>query len=63
MNEQSIEVIVGKAGEVDIEAIGFTGPACEAATKFLEEALGQVTAKNLTGDFFQVENEQQRESI
>ena len=36
-----IEVTVDTAGEVKIEAIGFKGADCEAATAFLEEALGQ----------------------
>ena len=36
----TIEVIVAPNGEIKIDAIGFTGPDCDKATRFLEEALG-----------------------
>lgn len=35
-----VEVIIGKAGATTIEAHGFTGGACKAATKPLEDRLG-----------------------
>jgi hypothetical protein len=41
----SIEIIVSPKGEIQIDAVGFKGPDCEAATKFLEEALGVVGSK------------------
>ncbi len=37
---KSVEVIVSADGTIAIDAMGFTGPDCEQATKFLEEALG-----------------------
>ena len=40
-----IEIIVGTTGEIQIDAVGFKGPDCEQATKFLEEALGVVGKK------------------
>jgi hypothetical protein len=42
---KTIEVIVSAAGEVEIDAVGFKGPDCERATKFLEEALGVIGQK------------------
>jgi hypothetical protein len=42
---KSIEIIVSLMGEVQIDAIGFKGPDCEQATKFLEEALGVAQEK------------------
>jgi hypothetical protein len=42
---RTIEVIVGTSGEIKIDSIGFKGPDCEKATKFLEEALGMVGKK------------------
>ncbi|HZR21451.1 MAG TPA: DUF2997 domain-containing protein [Verrucomicrobiae bacterium] len=33
---------MGNTGEIQIDAVGFKGPDCEQATKFLEEALGVV---------------------
>ncbi len=45
MNNRTIEVIVSPIGEITIDAVGFKGPDCEKATKFLEEALGVVEQK------------------
>lgn len=42
---KTIEVIVGTSGEIKIDSIGFKGPDCEKATKFLEEAMGVVGQK------------------
>ena len=45
MNKRSIEVIVMPDGHLIIDAIGFKGPECDKATRFLEEALGQIATK------------------
>jgi len=45
MNKPSIDVIVNTYGSLIIDAIGFKGPACEKATRFLEEALCQIATK------------------
>lgn len=37
--------IVSPIGDISIDAVGFKGPDCEKATKFLEEALGVVGQK------------------
>ena len=37
---RTIEIVIGPAGEIRIDAVGFEGPDCEKATQFLEEALG-----------------------
>ena len=42
---RTIEIIIGTTGEIQIAAVGFKGPDCEKATKFLEEALGVVGQK------------------
>jgi len=42
---QSIEIIVSPDGEITIEAVGFKGKGCEAATKALEAALGVVSSR------------------
>src|ERR1039458_3351777 len=42
---RTIEIIIGTTGEIQIDAVGFKGPDCEQATKFLEEALGVVWKK------------------
>lgn len=38
----TIEVLVSPTGEISIDAVGFKGPDCEKATRFLEEAFGVV---------------------
>jgi hypothetical protein len=43
--KRTIEVIVSAEGQIQIDAVGFKGPDCEAATKFLEDALGVVGKK------------------
>ena len=40
--QRTIEIIISPTGEIQIDAVGFKGPDCEQATKFLEEALGVV---------------------
>lgn len=42
---RTIEIIIAPTGELQIDAVGFKGPDCEKATKFLEEALGVVGKK------------------
>ncbi len=41
-----------KKGQVSIDAIGFTGSACEAATREVEEKLGTVTEKTRKPEWY-----------
>ena len=50
---RTIEVIIAPSGEIQIDAVGFKGPDCEKATKFLEDALGVVGQKTKKPDFHQ----------
>ena len=45
MNKRSIDVIVMPDGSLIIDAVGFKGPECDKATRFLEEVLGQIASK------------------
>ena len=45
MNKRSIDVIVMPDGQLIIDAVGFKGPECDKATRFLEEALGRIAGK------------------
>jgi hypothetical protein len=40
-----VEIIIKTSGQLTINAAGFTGSDCEKATAFLEQALGQIAAK------------------
>lgn len=44
---KSIEVDIAPDGEVKIEAFGFQGGACLAATKEIEEALGKASGRKM----------------
>ena len=39
-HHRSVEVCIATDGSIQIDAVGFKGSDCEAATKFLEDALG-----------------------
>jgi hypothetical protein len=50
---KTIEIIIAPGGEIQIDAVGFKGPDCEQATRFLEEALGAVAQKRKKPEFHQ----------
>ena len=47
-----IEITVAPSGQSTAETKGFVGPECQAASEFLEKALGRRTGAQLTSDFF-----------
>ena len=49
---KTIEIIVSPQGETRLETKGFTGQECKAASKFVEEALGERASEELTPAFF-----------
>ena len=49
---QTIEVIVSPTGETRIETKGFSGAACQEASRFLESALGAKTSERLTAEHY-----------
>jgi hypothetical protein len=50
---RTIEIIIATSGEIQIDAVGFKGPDCEKATKFLEEALGVAGLKRKKPEYHQ----------
>lgn len=54
-----IEVVVSPTGETKVQTRGYDGAACLQATKFLEQALGVVTADRKTSEYFQSQHQQQ----
>ena len=44
---KTIRIDIGSDGTLAIDAAGFSGPDCEQATKFLEEALGDIRERTL----------------
>jgi Protein of unknown function (DUF2997) len=50
---KTIEIVVSPTGAVKIETKGFIGGACRQASAFIEQALGQRTAEELTAEYHQ----------
>ena len=50
MERQEIEVIVDKKGDVSLKVKGVTGRKCLDITKDIEQALGNVTSREMTSD-------------
>ncbi len=51
---RTIEIVIAPTGQIQIEAVAFTGPDCEKATAFLELALGTVKEKAKKPEYHQV---------
>lgn len=49
---KSIEVIVTEESEISVEALGIKGKGCSALTKFIEEALGEVTSSKKKPEYY-----------
>ena len=58
---KTIEIIVTPQGKTTVQTLGFTGASCRAASRFLEQALGQRTGEYLTAEFHQAETGQQQQ--
>ncbi len=56
-----IEVTIGPKGETKIETKGFSGAACQDATRALEQALGNRRTERLTTEFHRSSSATQRE--
>jgi len=55
MSDEIIEVIISADGGVKISGVGFSGSACEAATRALEEALGRTVESHRTSEFYEAD--------
>jgi hypothetical protein len=60
---KTIEIIVTPDGRTSVQTLGFTGPTCRDASKFIEQALGQRVSETLTSEFHQAAgvDQQQRQ--
>ena len=56
---RSIEIIVSPDGETTVRTEGYTGSDCLKASRFLEQALGDVQSDQKTAEYFAVEEQQQ----
>lgn len=57
---KSIQVTISATGEVEIEALGFKGNACEKATAELEKALGTPGTRKKKPEYYAANTGQQK---
>ena len=60
-NKRRIHVRVSPTGDISVEAEGFQGKGCEAATAAIEEALGTVRNRKRKPDYWRVPARQQNQ--
>lgn len=58
---RKIHVRVSSVGKITVEAEGFHGKGCEAATKAIEEALGKTKQRTRKPDFWRQSNRHQNQ--
>lgn len=58
MSGRRIHVRVSPSGEITVEADGFQGKGCEAATKAIEEAFGKPGNRTRKPDFWRQSSRQ-----
>jgi len=56
--KQEMEITIGRDGKVEIHVQGVDGKSCMDLTKELEEALGVVTSREKTGEYFKEDSGQ-----
>jgi hypothetical protein len=49
---KTIEILIHPSGQLTIDAAGYQGADCEKATAFLEQALGQLAAKQRKPEWY-----------
>ena len=57
---KTIEIIVAPNGQSKVETKGFTGSECRDASRFIEQAIGQLTNEILKSEFHQTATAQQQ---
>ncbi len=53
---KTIEISVDAKGEVVVQTKGFSGSTCREASRFIEQALGEQTAEQVTAEFYQAQH-------
>lgn len=50
---RTIEITITPEGKTTVQTLGFIGPSCRDASRFIEQALGQRIGEQLTAEFHQ----------
>lgn len=61
MESQELEISISPSGEVQIQVKGVSGASCVDLTKGLENGLGTVEERKLTGEYYQENNQQNQQ--
>ena len=56
---REFEITIGKTGEVQLHVKGFKGPACLEAMKAFEQIVGELKQQQLTGEFYEPDEQVQ----
>ena len=59
---KTIEIIVSPQGETRLETKGFSGVACQDASRFIESALGEKSSDRPTAERYQVSTGQEEDN-
>ena len=59
----TLEILIHSDGKIAIDALGFSGPDCEQATKFLETALGLTREKRRKPEYHQSRRGQNQQRL
>lgn len=55
---RQIEILVAPDGATTVQTLGFTGPSCREASRFVEQALGKQVGEKRTAEFYQRQSAQ-----
>ena len=58
MKRREITVTIDQDGQATVTVNGTDGPACEAATEALEQALGAVRSRKRTPEYYRARQQQ-----
>jgi hypothetical protein len=59
---RTIEIIISPQGETRLETKGFSGVACQDASRFIETALGEKSSDQPTAERYQVSASQEQDN-
>jgi hypothetical protein len=60
MELQELEIVINENGETTIRVRGVHGAECRDVTKELEEQLGTLRERELTGEYYESRHEEER---
>jgi hypothetical protein len=61
--KQEIEFVIKPDGTVEERVVGVNGPECEQITASIEDALGEVTKRERTADYYDKQTERSDDNV